>query len=58
MLFDWDGSDAAKVHEPLSQQFGYFYNSAGMQGYTIIGYSRANCMQCTYKYKETIEEVM
>ena len=23
MLFDWDGSDTAKVHEPLSQQFGY-----------------------------------
>ena len=25
MLFDWDGSDAAKVHEPLSQQFGYLF---------------------------------
>ena len=23
MLFDWDGSDVKKVHEPISHQFGY-----------------------------------
>ena len=25
MLFDWDGSDAARVHEPLSHQLGYLF---------------------------------
>ena len=25
MLFDWDGSDATKVHEPLSHQLGYLF---------------------------------